>query len=399
MAEQTEADWKDFTKVTLGAAALLTSLGGLALTGLLGRAQRNHPGWFLASLILVTGAGMFWVIASVMSSQPITISRSKPTGKTRAVGVVLLLAALVIGVFIDTPWRLTVVILGAVVALWFGSAHGTFKLSSGGAQVIGTILFAAGLLAGFGAVILTQQDVERPFVSANLDPESLELSGTVKVTNLGSEEHLRLFIDGLTTKPGGSFDQELLYKAFLGPDSEGVVSAPIDFLVPPGIYDHIGIRAWTDKDADVCTDYVVAKVRTRGAGCLLILTPPVPRSPNLFLTWDNEQSALTVDLKSRNSALPVAVRVIGVEDSDQTKVALGSFVFEPDHRGGITTTQTIYPPVGIHYVCAEARFFDGIPEAGERVTCPLGVQEPAEYTAIAQIAIPPRKDAGAAEGP
>lgn len=321
----------DLTSVAAAVAALLTALGGLAVTGVLERAQRDEATWLFLALLLVIVAALAWLLAVHLE-----------TTSTRRVVV----------------------------------------------QFLALFLFAGGLVLGIVALLQTQGTTPRPSVTASIDEKGL-LTGSVKAESLKSRDVIAIQIEGLrrivnpkTQKP--EWAKEVVSSAYLGPNVEGKIEAPVSVLIPTGSYESVGVRAWV-KGEDVC-QLPLPGVRGGGAGCRILPLAVVPRRPRLSLGWSGPNQT-TVDVKVHGTNSPrdrlIVIRVQALAGSG-TQYLLRSLI-EPDTRGVADAEWRLPVPPSGRIVCAEARFIDergGLPP----LDCPVSGGGPA--TAVAELRVP-----------
>ena len=210
-------------------AALGTGITSLAVTGTLGRIQRNHATWFAIAIGLVVAASACWLIAAALARQDATPS---PTGAEPST-------------------------TGQAGGGGGGGGGGGSKLQHRLAAG-GIILAGLGVILGFIISVNTAGEPERPIVSLRLDPTTLTLSGTAKVSRLSSEEPLTVTIDGMRRDGAKLVVTQRLAEASVGPDSDGNANEEILVHIPPGQFDVVGVRATTKDDqkpADQCGSY------------------------------------------------------------------------------------------------------------------------------------------------
>jgi hypothetical protein len=317
----------NLTSIAAAVAALITALGGLAVTGVLERAQRDEPGWLFAAFVLVVIAALFWL------------------------------------------------------------ASANFKTGENAMKLIAFALFAGGLLVGILAVFKTQGTTPVPSVTASLDEKGL-LTGAVKAESLKSGDVIGIRVEGLirktdpaTKEPG--WDTEVISSAFLGPDLNGKVDAPIAVLIPTGTYESVGVRAWS-KSEGPCR-FPIPGVRAGGAGCRVLPLAEVPKRPPLSLRWTTDEDAVDVGVHASNSPKDqlISVRVRG--RVGRRSQYLARTLIEPSSRGVVDADWQLPVPKQIQTVCAEARYVAAA-AALPPLVCPLTGGGPAR--AIAELRRP-----------
>jgi hypothetical protein len=318
------ADVKALTNLGAAVAALITALSGLAVTGLLERAQRDEGGLLLLAFVLVVFAAVVWVAAAL-----------------------------------------------------FEGPRNVF-------QIIAVVMFGAGLLVGIGALIKTQDITPRPRLNAALDQKGL-LTGSVTAEGLKSADRIAIFVDGLQVTVDPNTRQSTfgpatnLFQTFAGPDRDGKVEIPIHVLLPAGTYGAIGVRAWTTKKTAPCqypeevdlTDTPIPSGRRIGAGCLVIPLTRIPRRPHLQLQWSGaKQRAVDVSVSATNSPTDRLLVVQVVAASGSRRRIVERIVVEPDERGVAKDSWHLTVGPKIRTICAKAAFVEA-PGLTKRPTCPV----------------------------
>jgi hypothetical protein len=328
--------------LVLGVTALLGAVGTFSLTGTTGRVLRNAPDEFAVALLLL----LFGAAAFMWSALPLS------SGPTQTIA--------------------------AAVAI--------------GLSLVG---LAVGLVAAAG----TADDDERPAISATLSGDGLHLTGTATAANLSAKARLVVLVDGLVAREGGSYRSTTLLQAYVGPDSDGKVTQPLDLRLPPGRFDAVGIRSWTSKgatpiDEQPCSEYPrqaatpVSKLaqEAAGTGCLVLPLTPVPVGPRLSLRWDGDDAATSTSLRvgvatdnaparlsasegcvpgPAGSAAPgrlcaparVVVQVYG--KTAKRTMLLYRAVLQPDAAGKLASVVHLPVPKVLDRICATAGFAYG----------------------------------------
>jgi hypothetical protein len=240
------ADKKDLTNVAqiaAAASAVVAVVTSLAVTGVLAKAQRDQGVKLVIAFGFVLLGAVLWLIATVMPATPQEGAGSKRWDDWKA-----------------RKWRKWVLFpWTGVLFLWSRwqplSRQAKVQIVSGG-------LFAVGLLIAIWALVSTQQDAERPAISASFHQKTSVLEATVTAVGLHASDRIEIRVDGLMEKkkqekrgrgPVDVYylvaDPRVLYQAVLGPDGDGKVSEAVTVQVPQR--DRlVGIKAWTGK-ADV----------------------------------------------------------------------------------------------------------------------------------------------------
>jgi len=249
----------------VGAVALIIGLVGLfTLDGVVGRVQRNEPGWFTASLVLITLAAGCLVLAELFRPSQaddgeVADADGSPepdAGKTRT----------------DR----------AKVARTGLSGFGTF---------LGVLVVFAAVAASIGSA----RARERPVVTGSLamTPDR-SFTATVSAGSLSSHDRVAVIVDGLVASDE-NFMPHTVYQAYIGPDQDGKIAHSVTLSIPRlDTYEAIGVKAYTGPVADTdpasedtpCETYprqvssqtnVVSK---QGPGCVIIEVPTPTPSAN-----------------------------------------------------------------------------------------------------------------------
>jgi hypothetical protein len=355
------------------ATALIAGIGSLALTGALGRVQRNHGEEFAVALAFaILGAG-FWAAGAVWGKRTHVVGRV-----AWAIGGVLVaVAGVLIVVFLSGAEWLgwVLIVVGGLSAVAHSELGGRLTWTQAAWQWAGLALAAVGLVVGFSAAVNTANDTEQPELALKVDAQS-ELTGTAKVSDLGTGDRLAVEVDGLNRPrdqqgkevPGSGYQiTDTLYQGYVGPDSDGNVSHNFDVRVPPGRYEAIGAKAWTTTNPHGCNEPLKQVQREAdrpksGTACLVRVLPAPPQRPQLAATWEGSGSkgdSLKLTVASANEAVGkpsdrvVLVQVDGL--MKKRSVSLLVETVDPDAAG--ETRREIRVPVqkGVRMVCVDAR--------------------------------------------
>jgi hypothetical protein len=329
--------------LVIGVTALVGVLGSFTVSGTVGRVLRNHPETFRIALVFVLVGALVLAIAAL----PISA--------------------------------------GMVDAV---------------CSIAGVVLIFVGLVVGAVAGATSVRDKERPVVSAQLVDDGLHLTGKVAIEDRSSDSRLVLLIEGLKVADRGrGWDVTTLQQSYLGPSGEGNVEVPIDVRVPPGRFDAVGIRSWTETESDpednppcrtpprrvsaLTNRTQTQAVHKAGTGCLILSLPPIPVGPQLGLSWsgtstssDRLQLSVNADnVPARLSSLEgidgqavrVAVQVKG-QLRNGTRMVLYRAVLRPDVHGNVKVTAQVPVVHTFRRICAVALFARraGFPDE----TCP-----------------------------
>jgi hypothetical protein len=215
-------------------APLVAAIALLATTGTIGRVQRDEPSWFAVAIVLVLVAGVFW---SLVPALEITNTRAKR---------------------------------------WL------------------RVFSAAFALAGFGLsfvlAISIADDQPRPRIAASLSEDRKQLTATITASGLPTDQRAAIHVDVMRrapTKESEEFEQvERVYRAFVGPDSDGNVTHLLDIPLPQGSYTDVGIKAYTSADSNLCDDYEITELdsagKTSGSGTACVTIQLVPTEPKII---------------------------------------------------------------------------------------------------------------------
>ena len=258
------------------AAAVTTVIGivtSLAVTGILGEAQRNHGVWLLAAFACVVAGTMLWLAAATLSLP----TSSQPAGRwipalRKVLGSVL--AKVPPSVRKTWFWKSVRWIVWALIWL---ARRWRWPLQKPVLQTVALLASATGLMLAIFAMVLTQQDAERPTVSATFDQGTHIITATAAAHGLSSDERLVVLVTGLVEKKNGVFREATpsLYYAVIGPDSSGEVNHTAQVSVPTSIK-FVAVKAWTGARETKC-ETIPPKTGVPQrvlAGCLFLRLPP-----------------------------------------------------------------------------------------------------------------------------
>ena len=295
--------WANVTKAAAAAATLIGVLGSLGAAGVIERMAVNHGRLAFLSLLFVVLAAIGWALAAALPNK------------------------------------------------------GRMELT---AQLLGTFLFAVGLLIGVWGVLQTSRDVRQPAVSASLKSGSTQLEARVQANGIPHDDRLAVVVDGLVDRGGFYKPIRRLYTSTLGPTPQGTVEQVIELGVPAGSFEAIGVRAWTNQTHTPCLPegsgprIGIAKYppANRQPGCVVIRLPPLAEEPSLAGTWEESGRSVTVRVRSANAAAPIAVKVVGVRKHSTR--ALAAAVLRPGADGTVDETVRVPVTAAIRRICATA---------------------------------------------
>lgn len=176
-------------------APLTVAIGSLAVSGPLGRVQRNEPVLFVIALVVLVVGSALWFLTSLPKNPKF--------------------------------WQVVAVVF---VILGYGGA--------------------------LAVAVLTADNQPRPRIAATLNNERTKITGTITAASMATDDRLAIFIEALARNEPGSEEEfsvdERLYRAFIGPDEDGKVEQSITMpLRRKGVTD-IRIKAFTGTDSPVC---------------------------------------------------------------------------------------------------------------------------------------------------
>lgn len=346
-----------------GVAALATAVTSLAVTGTLGRMQRNHPVSFSIAIGLIVIASATLIITGVLARRP-------------------------------------------------DSRDAFVRIGN----AIGVAFAAAALILGFVVSIKTAGEPERPNVSVTLDPATMVLTGTAKVERLSTGTPLTVTVDGIVRHGASLVIVQRLAEASVGPDADGNATKAISVPVPPGRFDVVGVRATikdSDKPADQCGSYPTApsakaakhpdgttttgvvsstapggygintnqpmaapqvKQAKPGTGCQYVSLPVSTKRPSLAVRWVGKgRRAVRLSVATPNAALggskPALVHLDVVASTSKGTVTLARVVRDAVPPGQVIPDLRVPVPASARSVCAWATL-DAAPLPA-RPSCPL----------------------------
>jgi hypothetical protein len=230
-------------QIAAAVTAVVGVLTGLAVTGILAQAQRNHGVWLLAAFSAVLAGAVLWIAATLL---PRHHRKAAHESKHFA--------------WLQRLWR------------WI--------LRRQVLQTVAILTFGIGLGFAINALILTQRDTERPSVSAAFNHKTRTLTAHASAHGLSTDDRLVVLVSGLTPQPDNptqlTEDPKSLYYAVIGPDQDGDITHDVSVSVPTR-YDVVGVKAWTGpKESECRTEDVIAikpLPQHTQAGCLLLRLP------------------------------------------------------------------------------------------------------------------------------
>jgi hypothetical protein len=231
-------------------------------------------------------------------------------------------------------WALVVVLVGAAL-LGIAGLPATRKKTEIYLSIIGLELTAVGLIMAAVTGIGTAGDSERPLVSAEVSEAGRHLKGKVTAANLPSDAHFVAVVAGI----GANASVEPFQRVDTGPDSEGKVELPLNVRIPAGQF--TGVRVAAGDTDDEATADVVARCGDDGAtddatGCVDLPLAPIPGGPSVSAGWVGEKrEADRVEVHLTSSNAPA----VAAEGGGVPRIALvvksrgGGGPYEPIYRG------------------------------------------------------------------
>jgi hypothetical protein len=199
---------------------LLAAMGGLALTGTIGRVQRDYPECLSVAIGMVVLSGVLWVAAS-------NFTAPKADGKRSTLDYVF--------------------------------------------RSLSLFLAGAGFIVAMILAVETANNEPRPEITTALSESGDEITVTVTVPNLSSTRRLAYQVDLVEQ---GSI-VETIYQAYVGPDSEGNVDQTAVVKLPVrNDYGEIGVTAYTGKERPRdCEGSDPDPNAENGAACVVLAVP------------------------------------------------------------------------------------------------------------------------------
>lgn len=201
-------------------APLIAAMGGLALTGTIGRVQRDEPLGLCIALSLVVASGVLWVAATSFPS-----------------------------------WEL-------------GKRIHFSSFAKGAAFIAALAGFALALILA----VNTADNTPRPQITPTLSEDGSKLTAKVTASNMPTDQRLVVRIDLLE----GRQALAPIYESYMGPDGDGNIDQTVTIPLPKSGYTEVGVMAHTGDREAKCDDFeaVAANEEFRtGTGCVIITLP------------------------------------------------------------------------------------------------------------------------------
>jgi hypothetical protein len=230
----------DVAQIAAAVSAVVAVVASLAVTGILAKAQRDHGVELVIGFGFVLFGAVLWLIATVMPTDPQQGTAACRWNHWKT----------------DEQHQVRRYVLFPYTAWLFLRARWQPLSRQAKMQILSGALFGIGLFIAIWGLVVTQQDSERPAISASFNRQTAVLSGTVTAVDLDAAQRVEVRVDGLNEHKSVDengrdvyvlvADPRVLYQAVLGPDTDGKVNHTLKVQVPKR--DHlIGIKAWTGK--------------------------------------------------------------------------------------------------------------------------------------------------------
>ncbi len=374
--------------IVAAATGLIAGVGALTLTGALGRVQRNHGAWFAAAVTSVlVGAAIFALATNIDEDYEVPKRPAWWRGALRRIAAILAVVGLIVlGLILADSlpsgqgpavgdggvW------VASLLVLAVGEIYGATHLHVGwreSVQVFGAALLAIGIIIAFVFAIAAAGETEQPQVTLTLSADAASVSGTAKVGDLSSRDRLSVYIDGLIRK-GNNYQQTQLYKAFVGPDSNGNASDNVSVSIPPDEFEAIGISAYTTRNPAGCGSYPTGQQgQKQGTGCAVIQLPDRRPAPDLSASWEGASSSNIMSISLTASAARVSktggsilLLVAGAAGHSTTTLYIA--LLTPS-SGTITRDIRLAFSPGLRMICVEAQVVGWDGKFPLAATCPL----------------------------
>jgi hypothetical protein len=241
------ASKQDVAQIATAATAAIAVVASLAVTGVLARAEQNHPFYLFGGVLAILLGAFLWLVAALV---PATFKISVPP-----------------------------------VQFFFRRLPRNWKVARPPAErrvspapilrVVASLLFLGGLIAAIWGVLETQRDAQRPTVSVSFDATKNVLKATVSADGLRTDQRMALRVDVLK-QAGTTHNLKVakpealpLYFALLGPDADGKLKYDFSVYVPPK-KNIVGVEAWTADQKPPCLDRVKPVRQSKEAGCVIV---------------------------------------------------------------------------------------------------------------------------------
>jgi hypothetical protein len=207
-------------------APLVAAVALLTTTGTIGRVQRDEPRWFAVAIVSVLVAGALWSLVPALETE----------GRAKR---------------------------------WLRGFSALFALVGFGLTL--------------GLTISIASDQPRPRITASLSEDRKLLEATITASGLPTDQRAAIHVDVLRRETA---DRERfaytksVYRAFVGPDSDGNVTHALTIPLPRGDFTDVGIKGFTSETSNLCDDYKAAELegggKTTGSGTACVTIALVP---------------------------------------------------------------------------------------------------------------------------
>jgi hypothetical protein len=249
-------DARQLAQVVAPLTAVVAVFTSLAVAGVLGQAQRNHGDSLAKAFGFIIGGAALWFIALLLPPAP----RDRDAA--------------------EKGWFFTQWVWAEKpdpVAKFFQYLRKRGELLL---RMLAVASLVVGILWGISALIDTQQDFERPAISASFTKAPSLLEATVTDEGLASGRRLAVLVQVLKKNNGQlTPDPDSLYFSLLGPGADGKVKHSLSVFVPRNA-DLVRVKAWTGKTDSGCTsfeetqDTLTTNLQPgEQAGCLVLRLP------------------------------------------------------------------------------------------------------------------------------
>jgi hypothetical protein len=251
---------KELTQISAALVAVVGVVTSLAVTGVLAAAQRNHGTILLIGFAAVVAAALIWLLRGLIGTtkEAQAPQATAPTKEQPGWLLVAFLPGAKATGNAEEPGKKAQTEGDQVGANKLERPQGFWaRLRASWPALIAALLFAVGLALAIFALIKTQQDAERPAVSAVFDAKTSILTAKITADGLSAERRMVVRVEPLTEiqGPHGEFlikpDPPELYFAVIGPNSDGKISHEISVAIPSELK-LVAVVAWTGAFPSGC---------------------------------------------------------------------------------------------------------------------------------------------------
>lgn len=226
--------------------------------------ENKRAGWLLSGLTLLT---LLFTTLGIQGSELSDLWRNQEI--LSIVAVTLVLAA---------------VTMGALAGWVLSGEDRQHRL-----LLCGNVCLGLGLIVIAWSVVFNASSSPSPTVSAaaQRSKRSTYLKAVVEDDKLTSGESVQVKVQPLFEEED---DEHLhyragraIYEAIFGPGSDGSVHRVIRVGIPPGLFQDVGVRAFTGSSSSDCFD---TEARN---GCVIVRVPPHSDPPELSYGWKRDR--------------------------------------------------------------------------------------------------------------